>query len=246
MVGQKNHVRIAMRYYTKGAGTTQTSTQFADSILFEAEDSDANRLADTSPTFTKYLTTGIHTEIVTIPSTAQAGLAEIQWIWASERDGAGGYYITCADVQITGAVVDTPTSPPTPSPTPDPASPTGPPSEYTGSGVYCYDTALDLSSPRQILCPDAGDNRCMTTYVNGNYYFRCASETYCLDAKLSSATEGIPEDGDPFTSGLTYTECCKSNNCNTKAIVTIPGQPSKASRSTASVAFLLGTLALLF
>jgi len=231
-----NHMRIALRYINQATG--QPTTAFLDNVLEEMEDTAAQRAANESPTFTKYLTTGQHVVGVTMPATT--GRAELQWIWASERDGAGGFYISCADVEITPATGGT-TQAPTEAPTPS-GGMTNSPTQGGLGNFWCYETDPRTGTVSSNQCPKEND-RCMTSWVNGKYYYRCAKQNYCTDVENSISNEGI----DVSTGKLidpSYAKCCDSMNCNTKAVLAgiVPGGASKLS---AVVGFLIGSLLVL-
>lgn len=231
--GSKNHVRIAYRKYSG----LMTQTQFEGGVLFNMEDTDADRAAERSPVFTSYLTTGIHTEMITLPNTATPGMAELQWVWASERDGAGGYYISCADVQIVAANTVPVTMAPSmmsqmvPTPAPD----------MTGM-FQCYDGA-DASRVAK-YCAAPLNDRCMTTWVNNKYYYRCSNRDYCISAKQSAVNEGM-SNGVQFQSGLTALECCDTSLCNQKNIVDIPAEWASSFKPIATMGFFIGLAHLL-
>lgn len=213
-----NHMRIAYRTYTMSGTTATVTSQFTEGVLLNVEDTAADRAANTSPTYTSSLTSGQHTVSVTIPANAPAGPAELQWMWASERDGAGGFYISCADIMIESSTVTTPiTDPPTPA---------------LGT-LTCYDGAGD--SATAILC-GAGEDRCMSTWQNDRYFYRCAERTFCQDAINAAGSQTNHE-----------VTCCETDSCNIASIVpNVPNNDSSATRLTSVGLFgFLGYMLLL-
>jgi len=227
-----NHIRIAYRTFTAQDVTT---SEFKDGILFEKEDTAEDRAAGLSPTFSQYLTTQVHNMQVTIPAETPAGPAEIQWVWASERDGPGGYYITCAVVEIVdnGGGLLQPTPPPTPMMTPDPNS---------GTTLQCYDGIG--TSATEITCPSLLNPRCMASWVNSEYYYRCANADFCVQAKAGAANEG-KSGGQTFQRALTSLECCDFDLCNVANIVKLPAGINSSWKSIPTLGMILGLLQLL-
>jgi len=209
-----NHLRIAYRTFTYNAAANPTSTttsQFENGVLFNKEDTAEDRAALQSPTFANYLSTGKHSTMVTIPTDATPGLAELQWVWASERDGPGGYYISCADIEILEVNAGTP--PPTP-------APTLPPSQGgMGNSLMCYEGKGALR--QETACQAPLNDRCMTTWVNGEYYYRCANAAFCVSAQASAENEG-KSNGEVFSSALTSLQCCSVDRCNVEKLVSLP------------------------
>jgi len=238
-----NHLRIARTYTIDAEGATTTTSNFADGILFNEEDTAADKAQEQSPTFSKYLTTQKHNTMVTLPSETAAGLAELQWVWASERDGPGGYYISCANIEImggggggVGGGLTSPTPPPTPMNTP-------PPSDGGVNSLTCYSGKGD--SKVETVCQAPLNDRCMTTWVNNEYYHRCANMDFCIAAKQSAINEGRQADGQTFQRALTSLECCSIDRCNSAGLVTLPPGINASVKSITTLGLIFGLLHLL-
>merc|ERR1712228_650539 len=233
----KNHVRIAYRRYVPGSPTSLT--QFEAGVLFNQEDSDEDRAAERSPVGTTLVTTRMHSQMVTIGNEATPGPAELQWVWASERDGAGGYYISCADIMIMAADSGG-TTPTFPVASPTPASS---PTISTAGGFKCWQGTDKNKLQENCVAPL--NTRCMTTWVNSKYYYRCSNIAYCESARNSAQTEGMLGGVVSAKEALTSLECCDKELCNTKQIVELPAAWSSSWKPIATIGFVFGLAHLL-
>lgn len=87
-----NMVRVSVHY--------ANGDSFAQNVLYQK-----SVAAAVAPQITN---TVEHAKMFKLPAGKTTEVGVIQWLWSSEKDGAGGFYIGCSDIRVQAGYVATP------------------------------------------------------------------------------------------------------------------------------------------